>query len=267
MKKLTILVTGATKGGIGFEAASELAAHGHKLIITSRSIDRAADAADAIADHKGSQRAVPLALDLSDSRSIGTFVHEFKQLFSELDILVNNAGILKRGRHYSASGRELIKSVNYDGTVELTEKLLPLMVEGGRIVNVTSSVAALGRSDREGETHGFHAYYDSKYALNLYTLDLASRLMEKNITVNAVHPGNIITNIWRDLFPESRLLEFLIRWIDKAGFMSARKGCGTLVYLADSPEVEGQTGGYYVRCRKKPWPDNCRDSLTDYGFI
>lgn len=251
MKTKTIIVTGSTIGGIGYETAVKLAGMGHKLIVTSRSLKRAEKAA-----HKIGAQA--FTLDLTDSGSINRFVKDLGESVSSIDILINNAGYLTSGRRLTDDGREMTAAVNFEGTKELTEKLLPLVSRGGRIINVTSTVASMGRIDRLGKSWGFKAYCDSKLAINLYTRELSERLEESDITVNAVHPGVIVTNIWRKIWPHLEWLEFLINGIDRMGIMSADKGARTLIFLAVSDTVEGETDGYYSNCRKFPWPQNCQ---------
>lgn len=256
MEVLNILVTGATIGGIGYESAREMAQRGHRLFITSRSLDRARKAAEKIEETTGQIRPEPFALDLSEPDSIGNFVKELQGRTDTIHVLVNNAGFLKRKKHFTASGEEMTMAVNSRGTRALTEALLPLLADGGRIVNVSSIVSALGKKTRGEVVHGFRAYCDSKMAVNHYTRELAGRLADRNITVNALHPGNLVTNIWRDLLPAGKFFETLIGWIDRTGLLSARRGIATVIYLALSAEVEGETEGYYMKCRKMPWPEN-----------
>ncbi|MBN2659381.1 MAG: SDR family NAD(P)-dependent oxidoreductase [Spirochaetales bacterium] len=257
MKPKNILITGTTIGGIGFEAALELAPRGHKLYITTRSLQRAEAAADRIDQEIKKLRPEPYALDISDSASINELATKIKDGGIKLDVLINNAGILKLGRHYTAEGIELTRAVNYHGTRDLTEALLPAINDGGRIINVSSIVSAYGQKERENSS-GFKAYCDSKQALNLYTQELALRLSGRRISVNALHPGSYISNIWKGIWPESRIMTALIGLVEKSGMLSVRKGAVTMVYLADSQDVEKVTGEYFKNRRSIPWPRNCR---------
>nr|MDA3811963.1 hypothetical protein [Spirochaetaceae bacterium] len=74
--------------------------------------------------------------------------------------------------------------------------------------------------------------------------ELASELLSQEITVNALHPGMIITNIW-NLWPKNKILTFLIGLIEKTGILSAEKGAKTSVYLATSVDVVNVTDGFY----------------------
>lgn len=149
------------------------------------------------------------------------------------------------------------------GGIGFETALLPLIQNGGRIINVSSSTSSLGRiipDDffMEKNWNGFKAYFNSKQALNIYTRKLAEDLQNRQITVNALHPGNIITNIWR-LWPMNKVLTFLISQLEKTNFLSAEKGAKTSIYLAVSPEVQDLTDGFYKNRRKVNWPLNCRD--------
>lgn len=251
MNKKNIVITGCTIGGIGFEAAKSLSEAGHRLIITTRSQERSRAAAEKIG-------AEPYVLDLSDRESIKLFTGTIKKNVDHIDILINNAGYLSTRPCETADGREMTMAVNYEGTKDLTERLLSLMAESGQIINISSAVAAYGRMDRLGKSSGFRAYCDSKLALNLYTRELAARLESSQISVNAVHPGMIITNIWKNLWPGLKWLEGLIDLIDRTGLISSNKGKGSILFLVLAREEERGTDGYYSRSRLAPWPANCR---------
>lgn len=264
MGNLNILVTGATIGGIGYETALKLASLGHKLIITCRSLERAHAAADAICAQTACSRPDAFTLDLSEEDSISGFTKNLSEKQVSLDILINNAGFLKTDRYVNSKNIEMSMAVNYFGTRELTAQLLPLLNRGGRIINVSSSTSAMGKLDfndlyLDREWRGFQAYFNSKYVLNMYTRQLADDLLERGITVNALHPGNIVTNIWEGLWPDFKLLKVLIRLIIKTGILSARRGARTSLYLALSPDVKDSTDGYYKNSRLARWPDNCLD--------
>lgn len=262
LSPLNILVTGATIGGIGFETALQLASLGHRLFITCRSRDKAVNAAESISFQAGCAKPEALVLDLSESDSIRNFFPILSELTVSIDVLINNAGFMKTGLFFNSERTEMSMAVNYLGTRKLTECLLPLMDNGSRIINVSSSTASLGKlteSDTEEIKGGFQAYFNSKYALNLYTREIAAELKDRGIMVNALHPGNIATNLWHELWPQNPLLKYLISHIEKSGLFSVVKGAETTIYLAVSEDVRDSTDGFYINCRKVPWPKNCRD--------
>jgi len=261
LDNLTILVTGATIGGIGYETAKSLAAMGHKLILTCRRKDRADKAAEEMCAEENCIQPDTYALDLSEPASVEDFCNRFEESGLKIDVLINNAGYLKVIKEVNSLNWDMSMAVNYIGTRKLTTLLLPKINRGGRIINVSSSISSLGdlREDDlflEKNWEGFKAYSNSKQALNLYTRELAGQLKDKEITVNALHPGNIITNIW-NLWPGNKLLKLLISLIEKTKILSAEKGAQTSIYLAVSPEVKNATSGFYRKKRLVKWPSNC----------
>lgn len=128
-----------------------------------------------------------LKLDLSDSNSISEFVQNLKGL--KLDFIINNAGILLEDWESSQINLIQLKKsfeVNLFGTIEFTEKLLPLLNKNAHIINVTSDWGSFSEQNfDEFQPH----YKMSKAALNMYTKLLAKRLKDKIITVSSFDPG------------------------------------------------------------------------------
>ena len=264
MNSLNILVTGASIGGIGFETAKQLAASGHRLIISSRTDKRARDAADLISSRISCIKPEALVLDLSDSNSISRFAKNIAEKNIELDVMINNAGFMKTTQSFSSSHIEMSMAVNYFGTKELTEKILPLMKSGSRIINVSSRTSSKGKLKGnylidEEKWDGFQAYFNSKQALNIYSRRLAFELKDRRISVNALHPRNIVTKIWTGLWPQYPIVNRLISIIGKWRVFSVGIGAETSIFLAVSSEVENLTDGFYNKRRLTQWPKNCRN--------
>jgi NAD(P)-dependent dehydrogenase (short-subunit alcohol dehydrogenase family) len=91
---------------------------------------------------------------------------------------------------------------------------------------------------------GIKGYARSKLANVLFTYELARRLEGKNVTVNAVHPGEVATNIWKTNFG---IIGPLLKWVMGFFFLSPEEGAETPIYVASSPDVEGVTGKYFSR--------------------
>ena len=128
-----------------------------------------------------------LQLDLSDSHSIRNFISE--PPFSNVDLLINNAGKLLEDWDNSEVNMEQLKmtfSVNVFGTIELTERLLPIMKNGSHIINVSSNWGSF--SDPKFDEFQPH-YKMSKASLNMYSRLLAERVRDRNIIVSAFDPG------------------------------------------------------------------------------
>lgn len=205
-RKLAV-VTGATSG-IGLETARGLARAGCDLVLACRNVEKAAATRAAISAESHGAVVEALRLDLASFASIRSFAAGLVERHGSVDLLVNNAGVFCDARRLTVDGFEMTMGVNFLGTYLLTSLLLPLLLtaavsrESTRIVNVSSAAAAYGRI-RRGDgiftrgPHGFRGYAASKLALVLFTVDLAEELAGRGVTVNAVHPGDAATNIWR----------------------------------------------------------------------
>ena len=187
------LVTGASRG-LGRNTALALAENGSDVILTYRSQRAEADAVVAQIEARG-RRALALPLDVGDSRSFDAFVAQVRTLLAThwkretFDHLVNNAGI---GVHAGfADTREAqfdeLVNVQFKGVFFLTQKLLPLIADGGRIVNLSSGLARFALP-------GYSAYAAMKGAIEVLTRYLAKELGPRGIAVNVVAPGAIETD-------------------------------------------------------------------------
>lgn len=249
------LITGATSG-IGRAAAIALAATGMILILVGRSEQRAARVLDQIRNRIGNNNACFLWSDLSDQRAVRGLANRVVSQYPRLDILINNAGARFNEYRESTDGVELTFATNHLGAFFLTSLLMePLKRSAGaRIVNVSSGT-------HHGMTNEFRAqwqpgtynrkiaYGQSKLANVMFTYELARRLSGTGITVNAVDPGGVATNLGRNngLTAWTRHLAY---YALKRELLSPRQGADTVVYLASSPEVEGVTGQFFFQ--RKP---------------
>lgn len=172
------LVTGAS-GGIGRAIATHLAEAGAEVMVHYSGNKAAADeAVAAIAAHGGTATAVQA--DLRDPAAIDRLVGQIKAL----DILVNNAGVADGG-DITATTRDqfdLVFDTNVKAMFFLTQALLPKLLDGGTIVNTSSTVSIAAYPD-------YIVYSMSKTAVNAFTKSLAAGLAKRQITVNAVLPG------------------------------------------------------------------------------
>jgi NAD(P)-dependent dehydrogenase (short-subunit alcohol dehydrogenase family) len=192
----TVLITGASRG-IGRALAQKYLREGWFVLGTS--LD------GALAEESPNLKA--FRLDLSSPAGISQCVAEIKQFGRRIDILHNNAGVLLDEDETKVVIEKLRQTleVNLIGTIDFTEQILPLINEGGHIVNTSSSAGSLNEAGFEGHFFGYYpAYKISKAALNMYTRTLANRLGEK-ITVSSIHPGWVKTDMGgpeADLTPE-----------------------------------------------------------------
>lgn len=244
-----VLVTGANSG-MGMATTAALADMGATVIMLCRNEKRGMEALNMLSEK--SDRKLELMLgDLGDFSSIKTFADVFRSKYKTLDILVNNAGFISLDRQTTRDGLERQFGVNHVGHFLLTMKLIGLLPNGGRIVNVTSGAHKTGNIHFEdiNLTKRFNvikAYSQSKLANVLFTRELAIRLKGKGITVNCCHPGAVATNIGisRDTGFGKTITGML-----KPFFQTPEQGARTAIYLASSKDVEGITGEYFYRCK------------------
>ena len=253
MEGKTCLVTGASDG-IGYVAARELASRGRQRDCggTQRRQDPRRGDAHYRRNEKRRHQLLCSGLVFAGRRS-ERLAEQVRERTSRLDVLLNNAGAIFLSRRTSIDGLEMTFALNHMGYFLLTNQLLDLLQDSApaRIVNVSSSShGSPGKFQLEDlpnvrSNRGYRAYGRSKLCNILFTYELSRRLEGSGITVNALHPGLVRTNIARNNGVLGRVVNFFIgaRGVDTV------QGARTLVYLATSPEVEEITGKYFVDCR------------------
>jgi NAD(P)-dependent dehydrogenase (short-subunit alcohol dehydrogenase family) len=179
---------------------------------------------------------------------------EFQKKYSKLHVLVNNAGLFNRKRHVTTDGYENTFATNYLAPFLLTNLQLDLLKDSApsRIINVSSVGHYNGHINFEDlnlerEYGGWKAYGQSKLALVLFTHELAKKLQHSGVTVNAVHPGTVATNIWTRPFGPAGFITAL----PKLFMASPEKGAETIVYLASSPDAQSLSGEYLEKLKVK----------------
>jgi NAD(P)-dependent dehydrogenase (short-subunit alcohol dehydrogenase family) len=253
----TVLITGATSG-IGFEAAVELARTDAQLVIVGRNEAKTATKAEEVRRRSGSNRVEFLVCDFESQRQVRRLAEAFHARHDSLHLLVNNAGAVFAKRTLTEDGMEATFAVNHLSYFLLTHLLLDLLMKSApaRIVNVASVAHYRGTMDFDDLMfeRGYRimrAYSRSKLANVLFTRELARRLKGSGVTVNALHPGTVASNIWSGApWPIRPVL-----WFAKRLMMTPAEGAKTILYLATSREVVGTTGLYFEKNRvKEPSP-------------
>ena len=243
-----IMITGATSG-IGQAAAQALAAQGHEILIVGRNPAKTEGVAKQIREQTGNQAVHFLLADFSDLEQIRHLAEQVKTQFPKLDVLVNNAGAYFNRRQRMSGGVEKTFFVNHLAPFLLTNLLLDHLQSPARIINVASDAHQYGQLDLndlnfEKSYFGFAAYARSKLANILFTYELARRLAGSGVTVNALHPGGVATNIFSTDFS---LFGPLIKGVVSLFTLTPTQGADNTIYLASSPDVEGVTGKYFVK--------------------
>lgn len=248
MNNKLILITGATSG-IGQAAAQALAAQGHEILIVGRNPAKTEGVAKQIREQTGNQAVHFLLADFSDLEQIRHLAEQVKTQFPKLDVLVNNAGAYFNRRQRMSGGVEKTFFVNHLAPFLLTNLLLDHLQNPARIINVASDAHQYGQLDLndlnfEKSYFGFAAYARSKLANILFTYELAHRLAGSGVTVNALHPGGVATNIFSTDFS---IFGPLIKGVVSLFTLTPEQGADNTIYLASAPEVEDVTGKYFVK--------------------
>lgn len=252
------VVTGSNTG-IGKETARGLAERGATVILACRSLERAEEArADIVATSKNHDVSIA-RLDLGDTASIRAFARELGERHGRLDILVHNAGVWHRERRLTKDGFEATFGINHLGTFLLSHELEPLLRRSApaRVVVVSSTLHYRGSMAwddvmSERAYSGLRAYNQSKLANVLFTKALARRLAGSGVTVNAVHPGAVATELTRDL----------PAWLGRvynAFLLTPAQGARTSLHVATSDECATVSGEYFDKSRVKVASRAARD--------
>ena len=256
----TCLVTGGTSG-IGLITARELLRTGARVVITSRDAAKGAAVAERLARESGNANVEVLACDFASLDSIRAAAAEFMRRHDRLQVLVNNAGGYNPRRELSKDGLELTFAVNHLGYFLLTNLLIDLLKASApaRVVTVASEASRYGRIDLSDlQATGLYIamrQYGSTKLMNVaFALELAERLRGTGVTSNALHPGAIASDFgavggWFGLGFK----------LAKPFMLTPEQGARTQIFLASSPEVEGVTGGYFIRKQQQAPPRQAGD--------
>ena len=255
------LVTGGNRG-LGFEVCRQLGQRGMRVLLSARDIAEGAKATAAL--HAEGLDVTFEPLDVTSPESLHQLVDRLERQGTRLAALVNNAGLAMEG--FDANVAERTVAVNFLGPLHITERLLPLLEEHGRVVMVSSGVgeleglspalrqrfdppppkeelAALLRTFVDDVRGGQYAqrgwpgsaYRVSKVGLNALTRLLAEELKPRHILVNAVCPGWVKTRMGGAHAPRG-----------------VAEGADTIVWAATLPP-DGPSGGFFRNRRAIPW--------------
>jgi len=248
------IVTGAT-GGIGKEIARGLARLGATVIVGARNPTKGEQVQGELRkDAKVPENVETMVVDVSSIASIRSFVADFEKKHDALHILVNNAGAWFSDRRESVDKHELTFATNVIGPYLLTKLLADRLRTGApaRVVNVVSAMAGnYDATDLEWTRRkydGFKAYAQSKQALRMVTWSQAKELEKGKVTVNAASPGFVRTDFNQNA---QGFVASMINFSAKLFAVSAAEGADTPLWVAASPEVEGQTGKYFEKRKER----------------
>jgi len=238
MNTQTILITGATDG-VGKLVATGLAKQNNNafILIHGRDKNKVDKVVNEIKTKTNNNNVEGYVADFSSLNEVRQLAKDVLSRHEAIHILINNAGAGFAAPRYGKDGTETRFTVNYLAPFLLTHLLLPAVQKAApaRIVNVSSAGQSPIHFDDimlDKNFNGVTAYTQSKLALIMFTIDLAEQLKDKNVTVNALHPGTYLdTNM-----------------VQEAGITplgTAQSGADAEIYLAVSNELNTVTGKYF----------------------
>ncbi|XP_034479707.1 retinol dehydrogenase 12-like [Drosophila innubila] len=264
-----VIVTGSNTG-IGKETVLELARRGATVYMACRDKKRTEEARLEIIRETNNQNIYFRELDLASLDSIRKFAADFKNEQYKLHILINNAGIMHCPRMSTKDGFEMQLGVNHMGHFLLTNLLLDLLKKSApsRIVNVSSLAHTMGKMNfddlnSDKSYNSYSAYSQSKLANVLFTRELAKRLEGTGVTVNALHPGTVQTDLLRHYkFFETTIGRLMVKGFQWLLFKTTKNGAQTTLYAALDPDLNGVTGLYFSDCKLKDVSKAAKDEKS-----
>jgi len=259
----TCLITGANSG-IGFETAKALCEKGFKVILVCRTKEKANSAMSMIKQEYSEANMDYAIADLSSQKEIRRLAVDIADKYPVLDVLINNAGSWYSDMVLTDDGIERQWAINHLAPFLLTHLLLPLLVEAKdpRIITVSSDSHFHGKIHFEDVNlsqnyHGLRAYAQSKLANVLFTRALHKLKPSKKVTINAVQPGLVKTDIGlKHTFSFHGLMWKLRRLTGK----TPTQGAATSIFLASNEMIKGESGKYWDNCKPKAVSEKAANS-------
>jgi NAD(P)-dependent dehydrogenase (short-subunit alcohol dehydrogenase family) len=256
----TIVVTGAN-AGIGKAVVHQLADAGHHVVAVSRDVARGRAALEEIRSAVPSARLDLVQGDLSTVAAVRDLTNRLLAAYPTIHVLVNNAGVWLNKRQLNADGIELTFMVNHLAPFLLSTLLLDRLKASApaRIVNVNAGLYALGEADLDKLPTGanfkpFKTYMHSKLCNVYFTTELARRIEGSGVTINALHPGVIRTNLGN----VGGLTGLLLKVV-KRSWKTPEDGAKPIVRLAIAPDLTAANGQYFDELKQVPLAKNAQD--------
>jgi NAD(P)-dependent dehydrogenase (short-subunit alcohol dehydrogenase family) len=252
------IITGATSG-VGYHAARRLAEGGASLVLVCRNSGKAEQLRKELFERYASDAEIVLA-DFSRLADVRKAAERILAKCKRIDVLVNNAGLHRTTRILTEEGFEIVFCVNHLASYLFTRLLIDRMTESApaRIIQVNSEGHRFGGLDLNDLTwskrhyKGLQGYGASKVAQLLTVWEFADLLKGTGVTINAMHPGEVRTNIGLDNGPLYRWSQLLFV---RPLLGNANKSGEAIYYLAAAPELETVSGKFFNRTvEESPMP-------------
>ena len=258
MKDKTCIITGAN-AGIGYETAMALAEKGARIIMICRNPQKGQEALAAIRAQSGSDRHELYVADLASQQEIRRAAQAILRAHPVIDVFIHNAGTWISRLTHTAEGHETVFAVNHLAGFLLTHLLYPHLRKApdARIIHVSSdSHFQIGRIHFDDLSlsrryHGLRSYAQSKLAQVMFTYEFEGRKPDPHVSVHAVQPGLVHT----DIGLKHTSWFHSLAWKARRGWwksLTPAEGAQTPVYLASEPEGQSISGKYWDKCRPKP---------------
>lgn len=252
------VISGATSG-VGLEAVKQLAKGGANIVMVCRNQEKAETIKALLVKDYPIKVDIVLA-DYSDLETVRAAAELIAQRYEVIDLLINSAGLHSTKRHLTKDGNELVFQINHIAPFLLTMLLLDNLKRSkqGRIIQVNSEghrFGGLNMDDLRWEKRpyiGLRAYGASKTAQLMTVIHLAEQLKDTNVTINAMHPGGVRTNIGSNNGWLYRTWLHTVIWHTLKDPIIAGDA---LYYLAAAPQLEKTSGRYFnLTIDEKPMP-------------
>ena len=250
------VVSGATSG-VGYEAVKALSAGRANIVMVVRNENKAKAVKEEI-EKKYSVFVDYFIADFSDLEQVKKAAMAILNRYQKIDILINSVGIHSTKRILNKDGFEMAFCVNHLGTFLITQLLLDRMIESSpsRIIQVNSEghrFNGLDLNDLNWEKRiytGLRSYGASKTAQLLTVLQLAEELEGTNVTINAMHPGSVRTNIGNN---NGRLYRWFLHNVTWRFLKDPKISGEAIYYLASAGELSNVSGKFFnLTLEEKP---------------
>lgn len=252
MEGKTVVITGAS-GGIGLETTRALAAKGARVFMVVRNRDKGQAAIESIRQSTPDAQLDLVLADLYSLAEVRRAATEIRAMAERVDVLINNAGLIHDRRELTVDGFERTFALNHLAAFLLTYELRDLLIASApaRVVTVSSMGHMYARFSWDDlatmeRWRGATGVYGASKLCNIwFARELARKFAGKGVTSNALHPGAVATSFGQTGGALYRVGMALVKPL----LLTSEQGARTSIYLASSPDVEGVTGEFFVRCK------------------